>query len=262
MLEVEVTSYVSGELEYQWFNPGFKEIKESKKFIGTKTKKLLIKNVQRSDNNAYYLKVTHKESGYFARSDHFYVEPDYPPVINTQPKDYLVKEREGNPTHYGQTYVGVFVENLKPCTFKWYRNDTLVRTTYGIGTSNYFLGPQYEGRPAVPSDVGVYQCEIINDCGTTWSKKARVIWGLDDVNYCENTDAILVADSISKDTNQYYYFWYYNNQIIVDNNKFKNSNSNKLTITNVSEKDRGSYSAYLQAKNGGLTYYLGKAFYK
>lgn len=260
ILEVEVTNYIGGELEYQWYNPGFKLINESNRFIGTKTKKLTIKNVKMTDNNAYYLKVTHKESGQFLRSEHFYVEPDMAPIIRSQPKDYLILDKEAPPTQYGQTYVAVSVDNPKPCTFKWYRNDTLVRTTHGISLSDYFLGDNFSPRPARKSDVGVYQCEVINECGTTWSKKARVIWGLEPADFCVNTDAILVSDSISKDTNLFTYFWFYNDKLITDNEKFQNSSSNKLTIKNIQKNDGGNYNVYLQAINGGLTYYLGKVY--
>ncbi|HRP01710.1 MAG TPA: T9SS type A sorting domain-containing protein [Candidatus Kapabacteria bacterium] len=258
--EVKIENNSGTTLDLQWFNPVLKEINESDKYIGTKTNKLTIKNVNSKDNKAYYLKVTSKELNMFKRSDHFYLQAQTKPEILVQPADYTILDRELHPTYHGQTYVGVTVKNSGICKFNWYRNDTLVRSTNNYYSSNYFLGSNGVIIPAKMSDVGEYQCEIINECGTTWSKKATVVWGYKDIFSCEGSDVELISDSISKNTNKYSYVWYFKDKEIKESNKYKNVTTNKLTINKLTSKDQGSYYVYYKTLLSGVSKFLGKVY--
>jgi len=259
-LRVRVEQYAKGTIEYQWYNPGYKKIVESEKFKGTKTRELTINNVTRKDNNAYYVLVTLKESGYSLRCDHFYVEPTYKPEIMIQPVDFIIKNRENNPTVYGQTYVGVGISNRDICSFRWFRNDTLVRVQWTMFSSNYLLGPNNSTRPAKKTDVGLYKCQISNNCGTVWSDSAWVVWGYEDVEQCEGKQAELVVDELNTETEKYYYKWYYKGKLLKESNKLSGTNTSKLTINNINEEEGGNYDVYAINALTLKEKYLGKVY--
>lgn len=260
VFKIRVEQTESGTLEYQWYKTGFKKLTESAKYKGTKTPILTINNVQKEDNNSYYCLVTLREKNYSKRSPFFYIEAKYKPLIVVQPVDYVIKNRENPPSHYGQTYVGVTINNRTMSKFRWFRNDTLVKVDYDISHSNYFIGPKQTVRPAEKTDVGEYYCEITNECGVTYSNKAKVYWGYDDVYICKGGYATLEVDNLNKDTNLYDYKWFKDKKQIKESSKFNGSNTYKLSIYNVNENDFGNYDVFAVNKNTGQEIYLGKIY--
>jgi hypothetical protein len=262
VFRVRVEQSMAGTLEYQWFKPGFKKIEESSKFVGTKTRQLTINNVKKEDNAVFYVLVTLKEYGVSERSETFQLQPKYKPIIWTQPKDYLVLNK--NNQFPKAAYIEVIISNMEYCFFGWFRNDTLVKKELTMYSSNYDLGPKGSPpppRPAVKSDVGLYRCQITNDCGSTWSDNARITWGIEDVTVCAGKPVSIIADNFNtiKDSS-YYYIWKKNGVEIKNNFKFSGCSTYKLSMTEASTLDSGYYDVWAVNFKTNKQTYIGKSY--
>ncbi len=258
LLEVEVKTLVDAEIEYQWYNTGLRLIEESEKFVGTKTSKLQINDVQKADAIAYYCRVTMPKYDIFQNSEIFTIDPAYLPEIILEPKDYIVRDR--NNAYYGQVNLRTYISSNRFCKFEWYRNDTLAKTDYDMSGSDYDLGPRGAPRPAVLTDVGRYHCVITHPCTTLTTKSVNVVWGYDDVILCNFEKGVLEVDKAKDGEENYNYIWYKEKKPFVPNFRIKGNGTHKLEFSWVIVDDSGSYEVWRQHKESGELEYLGKIY--
>ncbi|MCO5251866.1 MAG: T9SS type A sorting domain-containing protein [Candidatus Kapabacteria bacterium] len=257
-LEVEVEKLVDAEIEYQWYNTGLRLIEESEKFVGTKTSKLQINDVQKADAKAYYCRVTMPKYDIFQNSEIFTINPAYLPEIIREPKDYIVRDREN--LYIGQLAILTGISSNRICKFEWFRNDTLVNTGYSMGSSTYLIGPPWNPRMAVPTDVGRYHCVITHQCTTLTTKSVNVVWGYDDVILCNFEKGVLEVDKAKDGEEKYTYIWHKEKKPFVPNFRIKGNGTHKLEFSWVIVDDSGSYEVWRQHKESGELEYLGKIY--
>ncbi|PKL84827.1 MAG: hypothetical protein CVV22_11115 [Ignavibacteriae bacterium HGW-Ignavibacteriae-1] len=257
-LEVEVKTLVDAEIEYQWYNTGLRLIEESEKFVGTKTSKLQINDVQKADAIAYYCRVTMPKYDLFQNSEVFTIDPAYLPEIYQQPKDYVVRDREN--FYANQIFLRTVIGSNRNCLFEWFRNDTSVFKEYSTGGSTYLLGPPWAPRMAKLTDVGRYHCVITHPCTTLTTKSAYVVWGYDDVIHCNFEKGVLEVDKAKDGEENYNYIWYKDKKPFVPNFRIKGNGTHKLEFSWVIVDDSGSYEVWRQHKESGELEYLGKIY--
>lgn len=258
ILEIKVETLVDADIEYQWYNSGYRLIQESDKFVGTKTNRLQINNVQKEDGIGYYCRVSMPKYNLYQNSDIFTITPAYKPFITKQPTNYIVKDRDN--LYYGQVNVNVFVNSNRLMKFEWYRNDTLVRTTQSMSGSDYWLGPNMVPRPAQLTDVGTYWCIITHPCDTLYTDTVRVIWGYDDIVVCEFEKVSLEVEEAPGNEDDYIYIWYKNGKPFIPNFRIKGNGTHKLDFSWVISDDMGAYGIWRQSKITGKSEYLGKIY--
>jgi len=257
-LEVEVETLVESQIEYQWYNTGLRLIEESDKFVGTKTNKLRINDVQKADAIAYYCRVTMPEFDIFQNSEIFTIDPAFIPFFTLELKDYIVTDRDN--FYLGQVNLRTYIYSNRVCKFEWFRNDTLVKTDNNISGSNYHLGSRGAPRPAVPTDVGRYHCVITHPCTTLTTNYVNVIWGYEDVILCNFEKGALEVDKAKDGEENYKYIWYKNKKVFVPNFRIKGAGTHKLEFSWVIVEDTGTYEVWRQHKDSGEIEYLGKIY--
>jgi hypothetical protein len=257
-LEVEVETLIDSEIEYQWYNTGLRLIEESDKFVGTKTKKLRINDVQNADAIAYYCRVTMPKFDIFQNSQVFTLDPAFLPFITREPEDYIVLDRDN--FYYGQLNLVTVIFSNRICKFEWFQDDSLVHTEHHMSASDYNLGPRGAPRPAVPTDVGRYHCVITHPCTTLTTRSVNVIWGYDDVILCNFEKGFLEFDKAKNGEENYNYIWYKDKKVFVPNFRIKGGGTHKLEFSWVIVDDTGTYEAWRQHKDSGELEYLGKIF--
>jgi hypothetical protein len=254
VFRVRVEQSIPGTLEYQWYKPGFKKIEESTKFEGTKTRQLTIHDVTKEDAYVFYVLVTLKEYGVSERSERFDLTPKFKPIILTQPKDFIFKNRDNQYQNF--TYLLVTVSNMEFCLYEWYRNDTLVRHNSVLYSSEYWLC-----KYATHTDVGLYHCKVTNECGSTISDYAHVVWGIDDSQTCLGKPVSIIADNLNNNKDSsYLYIWKKNGNVINDNFKFSGSRTYKLSMTEASTLDSGFYDVWAKNFKTNEQIYIGKSY--
>jgi hypothetical protein len=257
-LEVKVETSVDAPIEYQWYNTGLRLIEESDKFVGTKTNKLQINDVQKADAIAYYCRVTMPKYDIFQNSEIFIINPAYLPEILQHPKDYVIKDREN--FYFGQLALRTVISSNRVCKFEWYRNDTLVYTDLSEGSSTYLIGPPWAPRMAVPTDVGKYYCFITHQCTTMTTRSVHVVWGYEDVILCNFEKGVLEVDKAKDGEEKYNYIWYKDKKAFVPNFRIKGGGTHKLEFSWVIVDDTGTYEVWRQNKESGELEYLGKIY--
>lgn len=257
-LEVEVETLLDTPIEYQWYNTGLRLIEESEKFVGTRTPKLQINDVQKADAIAYYCRVTMPKYDIYQNSEIFTINPAYIPEILQQPKDYIVKDREN--LYYDQVFIRTVISSNRVCKFEWFRNDTLVYTDFSAGSSTYLLGPPWAPRMAEPTDVGRYHCFITHPCTTLTTKSVSVVWGYEDVILCNFEKGALEVDKAKDGEEKYNYIWYKDKKVFVPNFRIKGAGTHKLEFSWLIVDDTGSYEVWRQNKESGELEYLGKIY--
>jgi hypothetical protein len=257
VLEIEVESSLADGFQYQWYQTGLRVVKESENFVGTKTSKLTIRNISRDHFGSYYCRVSLPSYGIWQNSEFFFIDPEFLPELFVQPKDYIIRNRDN--ISIGSVAIWAGAVNHKECRFDWYRNDTLVLTTYSKLGSNYWLEDENGLRKALKSDVGTYYCKVSNSCGEIYSDTVQVVWGYEDVILCEFSKASLEVDKspIGKEED-FNYIWYKNNKLFVPNFRIKGNGTNKLDFAWVIYSDNADYHVWRQHKETSISEYLGK----
>ncbi|MCO5251867.1 MAG: T9SS type A sorting domain-containing protein [Candidatus Kapabacteria bacterium] len=254
-LEVEVETLVDAKLEYQWYNTGLRLVKESEKFVGTKTKRLQINDVQNKDAIAYYCRVTMPEFDISQNSQLFTIDPAFLPFITRQPEDFVVLDRAN--FYAGQVELRTYIYSNRLCKFEWFQDDSSVKSEYHMSASNYDLGERGFPRMAVPSDVGKYYCVITHPCTTLVTNTVNVYWGNEDVIYCTFDKGVLEFEKANDGEENYNYIWHKDKKSLVPNFRIKGNGTHKLDFTWVIVDDTGSYEAWRQHKESGELEYLG-----
>lgn len=155
------------------------------------------------------------------------------------------------PTRIGDTAV-IVVEAEVPdeaVSYQWYRGNTpLVESRKFYGTRSSRL----EIRGVEASDIGNdYRVVVVGVCGTATSRVVSVFsagvfveFSSTDVGACEGATATINANIYTNPSgSQYVIRWFFNGQQISDGAVYSGTNSNTLTIQNVTAALSGTYTA-------------------
>ncbi|GAB1372325.1 hypothetical protein MASR1M45_23870 [Candidatus Kapaibacterium sp.] len=241
------TSVAGAQFKYQWYKTGFKIIRESEKFIGTKTPTLIIRNgTFKEDQQHYYCLVTLINQNISKRSPSFEYQPKRKPEIVYQTKYWSIRGRRNY--EQGLAYLQVRVSNYPPCYYEYFRNGKLIYKAFD---------KDFRGGSDSASFVGTYVCRISNECGETWSDTMYVAYGYNDVGACLGNDLILKADDLG---DNYRFTWIKDNDTINESSRFINTDKNILTIRNTIAADEGDYYIWATNIETGEARFLGTMY--
>ena len=257
-LEVEVETLVDSKIEYQWYNTGLRLIKESDKYVGTKTKRLTINDVQNKDAIAYYCRVTMPEFDISQNSQIFTIDPAFLPFITRDLEDFVVLDKDN--FYDGQLELRTYINSNKMCIFDWFQDDSLIHSDTNMSGAIYNLGERGYPRMAVPSDVGKYYCVITHPCTTLVTKTVNVYWGNEDLIYCIFDKGSIEFEKAEDGEENYNYIWHKDKKPFVPNFRIKGNDSYKLDFSWLIVDDSGAYEAWRQHKESGELEYLGKIY--
>ncbi len=254
--KIKVDQFYPGTITYRWFKTGLIELHDNEKYSGTKTDMLIVKNVQKSDNFAYYCLVTLEEYSIWERCEVFVLDSETKPSIGYQTKYYQILDPSSY--YYELLNLEIRMNNKSNCEFTWYKDGKLLKKEVRAGLSTHKLqNPPYYGKP---SDAGKYVVHIKNICGEVWSDTMVCVYGQLPTKICEGNDALVSVED-TNDVSKYFYTWKKGTKIITESSKYIGAKKNTLIINDVNEKDdHGKYELYGTNYDNGKSFLIGVAW--
>lgn len=225
-------------LSYQWsYN--------NTTITGANSPNLTIENIQATDSGAYTCAVTGTCGS----------TPSLPailkvlqaPLVTIQPINDTVCE--DNTAIFKITTVG---ENIN---YQWQKNNiNILNTGNYSGTNTNILTINN----VTNYDNGLYQCRLINTCGSqnsnaaflTVSDSVKITQQPIDITVLQGNNAYFNITATGINNN---YQWQKNNQNITDINNYSGTNTTLLTINNTSTINQGQYQCIITSNCGTIT---------
>ena len=244
-ISINVTQNEPGTLLYQWFRSGNKMLIDDDRISGTTTNNLTINRCVKSDLGVYYLRIAHKESGFFDNTSMISLYTESDPNLITDLSDYTIYNRENGTHYYGKIHLMLgsllMLDTLlrkDKYYFEWYKNDSLFHQGYGLNGAEIKIN-----NPTI-LDEGIYYCIINGKCGITYSDTFNIFLGYKDILTCEGSDTVLTARKHRLDKGQMKYFWQFKNYKLQDIGRYEGTSTLSLKVKSITTSQQGVYYLY------------------